>query len=136
VLVPSREPAWPGVVTNGQPFVYASHTFIPSGPKWVRDSIGSTLLSKDKTYLALISWDGRWDFGNPFAMIEWLRRDGRYFVDLYHVPSGRKLGLIQGTFHDVPPDGFTDSSFWIDGPKFVLPLDTRMRRLMVCEFTK
>ncbi|HEX5424740.1 MAG TPA: hypothetical protein VFW94_14420 [Candidatus Acidoferrales bacterium] len=120
----------PGAPRNGQPFIFGGHTFSPSGRYWVGVTYVSTFMSTNKAYLALLSWDG---IIKPGDFLEWERIDGRYFIDLYHVPSGRKLGTIQGRFHEAEPLSFASLSYWIDGPRFILPIAKDMRRFVVCE---
>ncbi|MCU1337841.1 MAG: hypothetical protein JWO19_3422 [Bryobacterales bacterium] len=91
--------------------------------------LSSTLLSVDKAYLALLSWDGTVKIPEPFGSTHY---NGHYFIDLYHVPTGRRLALIRGKFKDVAP-GFGTMSFWIEGPRFILPASEDLHRFVLCE---
>jgi len=117
---------------NGKPLPYAGRTFAPSGRYWWLSPLNSTRLSVDNAYLALISWDGTVNLPEPVGVFQSTRMKGRYFVDLYHVPTGRRLALIRGSFRNVAP-GFATDSFWIEGPRFILPVSSDMRRFVLCE---
>jgi hypothetical protein len=110
---------------TNQPLLYGGHTFAPVGSRFE-----NTFISEDKAHLALVSWNGSDYVGDVLAP---RRIRGHFFIDLFHVPGGRRLARIEGTFHNLSPESFAGKAFWIDGPRFVLPLSSNMRRLFLCE---
>jgi hypothetical protein len=110
---------------TNQPLLYDGRTFAPVGSRFE-----TTFISEDKAHLALVSWNGSDYAGDVLAP---RRIRGHFFIDLFHVPGGRRLARIEGTFHNLSPESFAGKSFWIDGPRFVLPLSSNMRRLFLCE---
>jgi len=131
-VLPQSKAGADGKAENGKPLPYASRTFAPSGRYWWLSPSNSTRLSVDKAHLALVSWDGTVNIPEPFGIFQSTRMKGHYFVDLYHVPTGRRLALIRGTFRGIPPD-FATMSFWIEGPRFIMPASEDMRRFVLCE---
>jgi hypothetical protein len=113
---------------DGQPLDFLNHLFIPSGRHWW-NPITFTYLSPDSSAIALLSWDGTVHLPEPYGSP---RYNGRYFIDLYHVPSARRLALIRGRFQDVSPE-FATLAFWIEGSRYVLPISKDMSRFVICE---
>lgn len=132
LVLPQSKAGVDGKAENGKPLPYSGRTFAPSGRYWWGSPFNSTLLSADKAHLALISWDGTVNLPEPVGAFQSTRMKGRYFLDLYHVPTGRRLALIRGSFRNVAP-GFATDSFWIEGPRFILPVSSDMRRYVLCE---
>ncbi|HEX5424741.1 MAG TPA: hypothetical protein VFW94_14425 [Candidatus Acidoferrales bacterium] len=129
-VLPASKGHLPGFPRDGQPLGFGGRSFAPSGRYWEGSSYYSSFLSSDNAYEALVSWDGTIKYGD---ILEWENINGHYFIDLYRVPSGRKLGTIQGSFHGAEPHDFAGFSYWIDGPRFVLPISKDMKRFVVCE---
>jgi len=75
--------------------------------------------------------DGHGDLGMLFSNPS----DGRYIFDLYQASTGRKYAAITGEYHNINPGSLLARSFWIQGPRFVLPVEANreFRRLLVCE---
>lgn len=113
---------------DGQPLDFLSRSFIPSGRHWW-NPINYTFLSPDSSAIALLSWDGTVHIPEPYGSD---RYNGRYFIDLYQVPNGRRLALIRGRFQNVSP-AFAALGFWIEGPTYILPTSKDMSRLVICE---
>ena len=113
---------------DGQPLDFLNHLFITSGRHWW-NPITFTYLSPDSSAIALLSWDGTVHLPETYGSH---RYNGRYFIDLYRVPTGRRLALIQGRFQDVSPE-FATLGFWIEGPTYILPTSKDMRRIVLCE---
>jgi hypothetical protein len=141
-MVPATEAEWEvgralphsqrhtdGKAQNGHPVPFADRMFAPSGRYWWLSPFNSTLLSVDTANLALLSWDGTVKIPEPYGAMHF---KGRYFIDLYHVTTGRRLALIRGRFIGVSPD-FATMSFWMEGPRFFMPASEDMRRFALCE---
>lgn len=75
------------------------HLLLKSGPKW-RNKIISTLISPGQSRVALNSWDGVAGGPGPFEPGR-IRADGKYWVDIYDVPSGGVCSLFRVNFTEV-----------------------------------
>jgi len=119
---------------RGKPLSYAGKVFIPSGKNWWM-SVGDSLrISADQVHLALFTWDGTIRYGEAFvSFFGSTRKDGRFFIDIFETASGRKGAVIQGTFHDVDPGWLFTQSFWVEGARFIIPIDEHMQRFVLCE---
>ena len=111
-----------------EPLEFLGHAFVPSGRHWWSPVTG-TYLPADSSAIALLSWSGTVHIPEPYGSP---RYNGRYFIDLYHLPNVRRLALIQGRFQNVSPD-FATLGFWIEGPTYILPTTKDMRRIVLCE---
>jgi ribosome modulation factor len=133
-----RHPSVAKMPKDRQSLQYAGRPFAPSGHHWW-DIYHSSFISSDEAYLSLFTYDGKvGSFSDPlridpFVLFESHRQDGHYFIDLFHVSTGRKLALITGRFHDVFPYNLATQSSWIEGPRFAMPISRDMRRLAFCE---
>jgi hypothetical protein len=135
-LAHSMRPA-SGRAQDGKPLSYAGQVFTPSGKNWWLSINNSSLISADQAHLALFTWDGTVRYGTPFSSFPWpfesTRKDGHFFIDIYQTATGRKDAVIRGTFHDVEPGALFSHSFWLEGSRFIMPLDEHMQRLVLCE---
>ena len=121
----------------GKPLPYAGQLFTPSGKNWWGGVYSSSRLSSDLSHLALFTFEGTINYADPFGSWPWPfssdRKEGRFFIDIYVTASGRRDALVRGTFHGVDPGGIFMKSFWVEGARFIMPIDDHMQRFVLCE---
>jgi hypothetical protein len=120
---------------------YKGRAFAKTGEHWLGSMGGGTSeasrLSADARFLAVNSWSGV-DLPGP-ALGEWWggsNMHGQYFVDVYETDTGLKRIAIKGWFHGIGPSDFVIRSFWLGKSFFVLPLNTKMTKLLFCDVRK
>jgi hypothetical protein len=120
---------------------YKDKPFAKTGQHWLGSMGGGTSeasrLSADARFLAVNSWSGVDLPGPPLG--EWWpgsNMHGQYFVDVYETDHGLKRIAIKGEFHGTGPSDFAIRSFWLSKSFFVLPLNTKMTKLLFCDVRK
>jgi len=120
---------------------YKGKAFAKTGQHWLGSMGGGTTqasrLSADARFLAVKSWSGVDLSGPPLG--EWWGgsdKHGQYFVDLYETDTGLKRIAVKGDFHGTGPSSFVIDSCWLGKSFFVLPLNTKMTKLLFCDVRK
>lgn len=124
------------VVLQPKGIDYRGHFLDISGPKWWDEDYYAALLSPREHRIALNSREGGSSYPGPFEPGRILSK-GRYRIDIYDVESGRRVLLIQSTFHggaEADPNDFQGEAFWLTDRYYVVPLEPHgMRRLLICD---
>lgn len=113
-----------------------------SGPRWhgVGGDPMKALLSWSANRVAVNSWDGVIEYGEPFGFVHGPVR-GQYWIDIYETGTGRPLVRIQGSFRGANPYIFQmHGAGWYGDRYYILPVgremgngEFSMRRLLVCD---
>jgi hypothetical protein len=112
--------------------------FAPSG-----DHGQGGRLSPDRAVWILHSWKGtlggsggsdvpgdfsiHWPFGNSH---------GKLFFDAYSTSTGKKLLTVSANFSIILPETAFEKTGWVTERYFIIPLDERQLRFLVCDFGK
>ncbi len=113
--------------------------FTRTGAKW-----GALRLSPDKSVLILESWSGTLgrcggnnDTG-PGAVfspcIDFRGPHGKLFFDVYNAGTGKKLITLTAKFSKILPEDDFLKTGWVTERYFIIPLDEKRERCLVCEF--
>jgi len=104
-------------------FRYEGHLFDRSGKIW--GPYNPVLLSPNKRYVALQSWDGWWLSGKaPYS--------GELYIDIYAASSGQPIARIRGKWSDWTPDGAQKDVYWLTDHDLISPFDWDQRSFLVC----
>jgi len=120
-----------------KPLTFKGQRYNPPGPYWA-GALSSQMESDELSDNLLIGgYDGRVASGD-LGMIS-TGYDGRYVFELYRASTGRQYATIRGAYHGISANELAQKSFWIDGPRFVLPLSVpfdELRRVLICDLPK
>jgi hypothetical protein len=98
-------------------------------------------VSPDQALLVLYSWSGKLGSGGnnsnpgdfsislPFGLAH-----GKLFFDVYNTDTAKKLITITASFVGILPEAAFGPSAWITERYFLIPLDERRERCLICEF--
>jgi hypothetical protein len=107
-----------------------------SGDKW---SLSAKRASPDLSLLVLQSWRGTLasggsDVPGDFSIsLNFSRNHGKLFFDVYSVDTAKKLITITTSFDSILPDEAFGKTAWVTERYFLIPLDERRERCLVCE---
>lgn len=73
---------------------------------------------------------GDFSIGWPFGT----GTHGKLFFDAYSTATGMKLVTITANFHDVLPEEPFSKTRWVTGRFFLVPLDDKELRFLICDF--
>lgn len=127
VQIPNRNPKY--VEFHGRRFASA-------GENWA-----GTLISLDRAVLVLQSWSGTLgpsggsDVPGDFPIsLKFGRAHGKLFFDGYNTDTGKKLITVTASFGTVLPDEVFGKTGWVTERYFIVPLDERRERCLICDF--
>ncbi len=103
------------VTRDERSFVYNGRKFAKSGDLW--HFVRPALLSAEKGNVALQSWNG-WEAGGKTS------GEGKVFVDVYQLATGRRIAVIEGYRCGYTPDVVLQA-YWVTDRDLVLPSTLR-----------
>jgi hypothetical protein len=111
--------------------------FIRSGDEWA-----GAVLSQDQAVLIMQSWSGTLgpsggsDVPGDFSIsLKFGNSHGKLFFDVYNADSGKKLITFTASFYGIlPEEEVFGKTGWVTEQYFIIPLDERRERCLVCEF--
>jgi hypothetical protein len=106
------------------------------------DGWGTARLSPDRTVLVVESWSGtlgRCGGSNvpgdlSLGCIDIRGSHGKLFFDVYNTGTGKKVVTLTGKFSVILPGEVLDKTGWVTERYFIVPLDQKRERCLVCEF--
>jgi len=114
---------------------YAGKGFPKNGSFWAYDW-AAALLSPDGRWLAIQTYDGKLPPPENRGLRGYLPGEGRFFVDLYEVATGRKRVTIRGRFDDIYASEVWQDTAWLSDPYLVLPFHTHKEAFVICDMGK
>jgi hypothetical protein len=109
--------------------------FMSSGDHWE-----STIVSPDRGVLVMQSWTGKLapggsDIPGDFATgLSFGRNHGKLYFDIYNAETAKKLITMTAKFVTILPEEAFGRTGWITERYFLIPLDERRTRCLICEF--
>ena len=143
VAIPASEERWnPAAVV---PLIkYPKYSeYNPSQFPNTGDHIEGALSSPDRALLVVQSWSGKLpahggdDIPTSVTfpnILHFERSHGKFFFDVYNLDTGRKLITITATFTIILPEEALHETGWLTERYFLIPLDERRERCLICEF--
>jgi hypothetical protein len=99
------------------------------------------LLSPGRSVLVVESWSGTLTRcggsdvpGGITPCIDLLGSRGMLFFDVYNAGTGRKVMTLTAKFRHILPDDDFLKAGWVTERYFIIPLDEKRERCLVCEF--
>ena len=113
--------------------VFRGHEFPRSGDQW-----GGTVISPDGSVLVMQSWSGKLGPGGsdvPLVVsLKFGRNHGRLFFEFYSADAGKSLVAVTASFTSILPEEAFGKTGWVTERYFIIPIDARRERCLVCEF--
>jgi hypothetical protein len=114
---------------------FGGHQFPRNGDQW-----GGTVISPDRGVLVMESWSGKLGPGGSdvpldfSAIFKFGGNHGKLFVEFYDADTARKMVTITANFTLILPEDAFGKTGWVTERYFMIPLDDRRERCLVCEF--
>jgi hypothetical protein len=116
---------------------FMGQEFPKSGDKW---DLHEGIVSPDRSVLTVQSWSGALGPGGssdvPLGISLTFGRGphGKLFFDFYNVDTGKKLITVTASFNTILPQEVFSKTRWVTERYFIIPLDFKRERCLVCEF--
>jgi hypothetical protein len=108
------------------------------GDKWLASA---RQISPDLSLLVLQTSSGKLsrcggsDVPGDFSpCLDFRGNHGKLFFDIYRTDTLEKVVTITASFNTIRPDEAFEKTVWVTGRYFLIPLDERRERCLICDF--
>jgi len=110
---------------------------VRTGDKWFSEE---GRLSPDRSVLVVQRYSGKLGPGGSDVPLDFSvifkpgGNHGKLFFDFYETGTGKKLITVTASFGIILPEDAFVKTGWVTERYFIIPLDERRERCLVCEF--